>query len=421
MYRGICSGVILLGIISFKSFRQHFPFTSTLYEALVGRVARRAYLSAFFLLILLTTAVRIRSYFMVRRFQRVLSGLSHTQIDKTTEAELVRLVPYLDHGATEITRDGHVERNYYVVLSNKSDSLMYRLNFSGFGYWLDRSRALKLANWFGYRYIDFSVQLLVIDGNLSRVGYVIAADYTIPAGYEDFITFRSAHGLWAQEGSTLVTPADDENPQFRVSGDEKSLRVTYTFDAPLDQTSRALDINLSCFWSFRKCRTARDIAPLLWQYKNEIQEKAFSRLGSDEPCPDRILAERVRYLPDLDVLLLDIVRVPTQGPGYGRAESGKSLIGYRLRQIILGSQGVSHDAIKFRYNPEIRESSNISFRSANAISREPQLGDRVLLFTGEQFQSCQMIRDTPSVLRAVQKAVPMPRRQEDEIMAKSRL
>jgi hypothetical protein len=409
-----------LGTILFKNFRKYFPFTSSLDKMLTGRVARRAALLVFLLLIFLSTAARVRSYFMVLRFQRVLSGLSHIKIDKTTEEELVRFVPYLVRSATEEKSGAHIERHYYVVVSNESDWLMHQLYFGNFDFWIPHARALKIADWLGYRYISLHAQLLVIDGSVSRIGYKIANAYTIPNGLSDYISVRSVHGVWDREGKTVVTPADDENPQFRVSGDERSLHITYAFDAPSEQASRAFDINLSCFWSFRGCRTARDIAPLLWQYENEIQEKAFSRLGSDGPCPNRILAERVRYLPNLDVLLLDIVRVPTQTPGYGNAESGKSLVGYRLREVILGSQGASHDAIKFRYNPEIRESSNISFRSANAISRVPQLGDRVVLFTGELFESCQMIRDTPSALMAVQKAFPIPRRQEDEIMAKSR-
>jgi len=348
----------------------------------------------------------------------VLSGMSRIQIDKATEEELVRFVPYLVRSATEEKSGAHAGGYYYVVSSNGSDWLMHQLYFGNFGFWIPHARALKIADWLGYRYISFYAQLFVIDGYVTRIRYEIVDEATIAGSYGDFISVQSAHGVWGKESATVVTPADDENPQFRVSGDDNSLHVTYTFDAPPEQVSRAFDINLSCFWSFRGCRTARDVAPLLWQYKDEIQEKAFARLGSDEPCPDRVLAEREKYLPDLDVLLLDIVRVPSQTSGYGRAESGKSLIGYRLRQIILASQGESHDAIKFRYNPEIRESSNITFRSANALSRVPQLGDRVLLFTGELFESCQMIRETPSALLAIQKAVPIPRRQEDEIMAK---
>lgn len=410
-----------MATISFKSFRQFVSFTSSLYKTPTGRVAGRACLSVFLFFFLLTTTVHIRSYFMVRNFQRVLSGLSRLQIDKTTEQELVRVVPYLVRSATEEKVGAHFERYYYVVSSNKSDWLMHRIYYGDFGYWLPRARALKIADWLGYRYINFYAQLLLIDGKVSRIRYEIADGETNPGSLSDFISVRSAHGLWGRESPTVVTSADDESPQFRVSGDEKSLQVTFLFDAPPEQVSRAFDINLTCFWSFRACRTAREIAPLLWQYKNEMQEKAASRLVSGEPCPVRILAGRLRYLPDLDVLLLDVVRVPEQPSSDKRGRPSKTLIGYGLRQIIRGSQGASEEAKKFTYNPEIRASSYLNSRYANPLSREPQLGDQLLLFTGELFKSCQIIPNTPSALSLVQKAVPVPRRQEDEILDKFRL
>ncbi len=286
-----------MGPISFKSFRQYFAFTSSLHETLTGRVARRASLSVFLLLILLTTTVRIRSYFLVRRFQRVLSGMSRIQIDKTTEEELVRVVPYLVRSATEEKSGAHAGGYYYVVSSNGSDWLMHQLYFGNFGFWIPHARALKIAGWFGYRYISFYAQLFVIDGNVSRIRYEIVDEAAIPGSYTDFISVRSAHGVWGKESPTVVTPADDENPQFRVSGDDNSLHVTYTFDAPPEQVSRAFDINLSCFWSFRGCRTARDVAPLLWQYKNEIQEKAFARLRKGANANARLWKGRIGQIP----------------------------------------------------------------------------------------------------------------------------
>lgn len=405
--------------ISFRGFRQYFPFTSSVIEALTGRAARRIYLSLFLIFILVTTVVRTRSYFLARKFQRVLSSLNRLQIDKTSEEELVRSVPYLVRSADEIRSGTHVERYYYLVVSNETDWLMDKLNFGAYDYRVPRGPVLKIAGWFGYRFIGFYAQVLVTDGNVSQIRYEIEDEFTVPAGLSEFVSVRSVHGLWDQDSPTVVRSADDENPQFRVSGDKKSLHVTYVFDASPEQTARAFDINLSCLWSFRGCRTARDIAPHLLQYENEMQEKALSRLASSEPCPDRILAGRVKYLPDLDVLLLDVVRVPKRPSGDERGSVGKVSVGYRLREIIRGSEWESEDANKFRYNPEIQSSSNLSLQSANSSSRVPQLGDRVLLFAGGQFQSCQIIPDTPSALLAIQKAVPVPRHQEDE-MSKGR-
>jgi hypothetical protein len=410
-----------LGTISFRGYRQHFPFTSWHSETLTGRILRRTYLSVFLLSILALAAPHIRSYLLVRKFQRVLSGLSRIQIDKTTEEELVRLIPNLVRSTTEIRSGTQVERWYYEVSSNQSDWLMHKLYFGNFGSWFAPGRALKMADWLGYRRMSFYAQLLVIDGKVSQTRYEITDEYSIPAGLGDFISVRSAHGLWDQGGSTVETASDDESPQFRVSGDERSLQVTYMFDAPPEQASRAFDIDLSCFWRFRACRTARDIAPHLLKYKNEMQEKAAARLVSGEPCPVRILTGRVRYLPDLDVFLLDVVRVPKQPTDDGGGKSGNSLIGYGLRQIIRGSRGAPEEAKKVRYTREIRASSTPSSPFANPLSREPQLGDQVLFFTGELFRSCRIIPNTPPALSVVQKAAPVPRLQEDEILDKFRL
>jgi hypothetical protein len=404
--------------ISPNNFREYFPFTSSLYHKLTGLFARRIFLLAFLILIFLTTAVRVRSYLLVRKFQRVLAGLSKLEIDKATEEELVRSVPYLIRGPSETRKNSHVERRYYLVLSDESDWLINVLYFRNLGYWIPHDRALKIADWLGYREINFHAQALVVDGNVSRIRYEIACEYTLPPGSSDFISVRSAHGVWDQEDPTVVTSADDESPQFRVSGDARSLHVTYMFDAPPDQTSLAFKVDLTCFWGLRGCRTAREIAPTVWQYKKEVEERAASRLMSGKPCPDRILAGRVKYLPDLDVLLLDVVKVPDQlsVDEWGRA--GKSQIGYGLRQIIQGSMGMSQEAKKFTYNPEVRGSSNLSWKSANPLSRVPQLGDQVLLFTGALFQSCQIVLNTPSALSAVQKAVPNSWHEEDEITNK---
>ena len=400
------------------SFRQYFRFTPSLNHELTGRFARRAYLCAFLILISLTAAVRIRSYLLVRKFQQLLAGLSRLQIDKTKEEELVRSVPYLVGSPGETRKDSHVERYYYLALSNESDWLINVLYFRDLGYWIPHDRALKIADWLGCRYISVFAQVLVIDGSVSRVRYEIADEHTIPPGFSDFISVRSVHGFWDQTGSTVVTSADDENPQLRVGGNQESLQVTYTFDAPPELTSRVFDVDLTCFWSFRGCRTAREIAPRLWQHKNEVEEKAASRLVSGEPCPDRILTGRMRYLPDLDVLLLDIVKVPDQlsVDEWGRA--GKSKIGYGLRQIIHGSMGLSQEAKRYTYNPEIRDSSSLSWKSANPLSRAPQIGDQVLLFTGALFQSCQIVLNTPSALSTVQKALPNPWHKEDETAGK---
>lgn len=60
-----------------------------------GRRARRVYLALLLALVLLSTGLRVRSYLLTRKIYAVLSGLEQVRIDKTTEQQLMRTVPYL--------------------------------------------------------------------------------------------------------------------------------------------------------------------------------------------------------------------------------------------------------------------------------------------------------------------------------------
>src|ERR1700761_283627 len=52
----------------------------------------------------------------------------------------------------------------------------------------------------------------------------------------------------------------------------------------------------------RGCDSVQQVAPQLWKDRNTIEEAAAARLRSRNPCPDEMLAERVRTLLDLKVV-----------------------------------------------------------------------------------------------------------------------
>src|ERR1035441_762221 len=101
--------------------RAHFPVVRRIARALSGRWARRSYAAIFFLLLLITTATRLRSYLMVREIQAVLQGLSEIRLDQTTEEQMTRMVPYLSQNDWQAGGVSH--RSYYRHISNESDRL----------------------------------------------------------------------------------------------------------------------------------------------------------------------------------------------------------------------------------------------------------------------------------------------------------
>jgi len=154
--------------------------------------------------------------------------------------------------------------------------------------------------------VSFDATVTLLDGKVSSVSYGVADRLGFPRAVFQLVSVKSAHSFWSSHQSGFeVQSTDDESPQFRVNGYEHGIRVSYTFDAERDLILHAFHVDLSCFWGLRGCRHVRQIAPLLWQDKNAIKTATLARLQSMEPCPDRILDCRLRYLADVSLLLLE--------------------------------------------------------------------------------------------------------------------
>lgn len=156
-----------------------------------------------------------------------------------------------------------------------------------------------------------------------------------------------------------VRSTDDQNPQFRMWGGEYSIQVIYTADAPQELISHAFQVDLSCFWGIRGCSSFSQVAPALRKDKQGIEAATIKRLHSQNPCPDEMLAARVRYLPDVSVALRDVV------------DSSQPML-------------LKPDA-------------------------------RMLIFQGATFESCQTVPATPTAEAAVQAVAPAPRLREEEM------
>jgi len=172
-------------------------------------------------LLLITTATRLRSYFMTRKIEAVLHGLSEIRLDQTTEEEMTKMVPYLTRKDWNAGAISH--RGYYVHISNESDRLprVFVIALTAI-----RSEELMLciehlADWLGYRFISFDAGVLVQDGKVSQAEYGLANQWERLqyAGYVGYIvSARSVHGFWLPRQMGLeVTSVDDNSPQYRPS------------------------------------------------------------------------------------------------------------------------------------------------------------------------------------------------------------
>ncbi len=390
--------------------KEYFPFFHGVVKTVSGRWARRVSLVILLLLLIISTATRLRAYFMTRKIEAVLHGLSEIRLDQTTEEQMTKMVPYLTE--KEWKANGFSYRSYYVHISNESDGLPWP-------YWLTHSYALSLwlgrvGDLLGYRYISFDAGVLVQDGKVSQADYSLANQWMRPqaAGYVGYIvTARSVHGFWLP-GSLQISSVEDYSPQYRLTRWENTLAVIYTSDAPPELTKRIFDLNLSCFWGLRACADAADIAPEISQDAERIQKATYMQLISDK-CPNSIIDGRMRYLPDVSVLLLEVTdsrRIEVNEEG-GRVEDW--LTDYKLKEAIRGKSFGSWKNIRFQRT--IPSPMDPTRQIANQIWPETKIGQEVLYFGGLGFYSCRFIPATPSALDIVRN-VPMPvKRPEDQI------
>jgi hypothetical protein len=387
--------------------KTHFPFTRGVVRALTGRLARRIYFAILLFALLLTTTARLRSYFIARKIQAVLRGLAEIRIDQTTEEQLTKMVPYLTHKDWQVGGISH--RVFYAQISNESDERVLGVTY-GLGQYG------HLADWLGYRFMSFDGSVLVQDGKVSLVQYGLANHWVRPQypGYVGYIvSARSVHGFWLPRQIPFgVSSEDDQSPQYRPRGGESGLYTTYTSDAPSQLTAHAFQLNLSCFWSLRGCNDAREIAPALWQDVQAIQHATYQQLIS-EKCPDSIIEGRMRYLPDLTVMLLEVTgsrRIEVNEEG-NKAEDW--FTDYKVKEVIRGRSYGSWKNVRFR--PTIPSPEDPTRTIANQIWPPTKIGTQVLFFGNLGFYSCRIIPATPSALEIVRKTPPPPKRPEDLI------
>ena len=354
--------------------RSRLPWATAACRRATGRHARRFYFALLLLLVTLSGGIRVRSYLLARKIQVVLAGLEQVRIDATTEAQLLKALPHLVRDPRDFRIGAHVHRGYELKLSNEDDMwLAYRLRGVFLSLWPLRQNVprdipsdkwavldlpLKIAYVLGLRHLSFAADVTVLDGTVSSVQYHLEPDVFVGWPLSYLVVARSTHGFWRNRGLVPVSSPDDESPAYRfgalagggsfIAGADSSIGVAYTPDAPREKVLQAFQVDLSCFWSLRGCDSVRQVVPLLWKDRQEILDATAARLTLENPCPDGILAGRVRSLPDLNVALLEVVSSREVEVNREGDRTREIVTDYRLKEAILGHAEGPWTDIRYR-------------------------------------------------------------------------
>jgi len=143
-----------------------------------------------------------------------------------------------------------------------------------------------------------------------------------------------------------------------------------------------------------------------------IQKATYQQLIS-EKCPNSIIEGRVRYLPDVTALVLEVTgsrRIEVNEEG-GRTEDW--FTDYKLKEAIRGKSFGSWKNVRFQRT--IASPMDPARQIANQIWPETRIGSEVLYFGGLGFYSCRFIPATTSALEIVRNAPVSLKRPEDQI------
>ncbi|MGA3259573.1 MAG: hypothetical protein ABSE35_11900 [Bryobacteraceae bacterium] len=421
-------------------------FAAVLRRHVTGRRARRVGFILLLALVGLSTGVRIRSYLLTRRIQAVLAGLQQLKVDATKEEDLSRTVPYLVREPFERREGTHLIRFYGAVLSNGDDHYHWQRWVPKFvlelwpskrweggaqDKWSAMDVSLKAAYILGWRYLSFSAFVTVLDGRVSKISYGIEPDVFMGWPKSYLVTANSTHGFrMAHHLLVPVSSADDESPFYRFGaiagqfswfhGEDAAIGVVYTPDAPREKVSHVYQVDLSCFWSLRGCNSVRQVVPLLWKDRQEILTATAVRLTSNDPCPDRVLAGRVRTLPDLNIALLEVVHARSVDANTEGDLPSEIVVDYRLKEVILGHPEGPWTGM--RTKRVVQGPLSPTGQIANGAPRAfPRAGERFLYFSGAKSDSCRIVPATPSAEAAVRGAAPADRWIEDEVAMGGRM
>jgi hypothetical protein len=403
------------------TYKGHFPATRRLFRFLKSRLARRLYLCVFALLVVLLGLGRLHTYLLTRQIQAALRTLQQVRLDETKEGQIQPLLARWKR--VDRTYDGKTWHIYSISISNAENYQLWpfgRVSAAGEGSFF------SILSDLGYRHMLFEAFVDVEDGKVSRVSYGLASTLIMPraAGYTGYIvSATSVHAFWADRRWAGGNSTDDQNPQYRpvsldeyvpVFGKERQLYVRYTSDAPREVTDHIFRLNLSCFWAVHRCSDAAQIAPTVANDLQDVQNAALFRLQHESPCPDSIVAARMKYLPDVTVTLLEVTSFRNVRVQEEVGTSDDLFTDFKVIESLRGTNPGPWTNIRHRLG--IPSPLDRRTEIGNPIQTFA-VGEKVLYFGGASFDSCRIIPATPSAIAIVRDAPLPPKRAEDAILS----
>jgi hypothetical protein len=409
--------------------RHSFPMSSWILRTFTGRIVRRIYLVLVLAALAASAAVRIHTFVLTRRMEAVIIGLSKLEIDKSTEEDVKRTVPYLVRwqweGQLERSPETDIgfEQGYSVAISNEPSWMKFgriispltsccvNTNYTKDGY--EHNWILALTNLLGYRYVYFGASVVLLNGRVSSISYGVQDRLGFPRQVGTILAVKSVHSIWmSYRRGFEVSSADDKSPQFRVGNGTSHLSVAYTFDAPPDLAAHAFKVDLTCFWNIRGCLTPANIAPALAQDAERIQSAALARLKSTDPCPVRIVAGRLRYLTDVSVSLIESEGWRHEPMNMEGSLGTRTVTDYKLIEVLRGFPVQSLKSVEAR--SWVPFPGDYTKQLPNHGPQWPERGKQILLFSNHSFDSCQLVPAAPEAIAVLRNAKPTPKRVEDQ-------
>lgn len=336
---------------------------------------------------------RASSFLAGRKYLAITKSLSTLSLGQTTKEEVFRLVPHVraeDEGAKR-----NAEELYSAEFSNWNGPLLRMMQ----GSW--GKNLHSVAYFCGYRALRYRVSFRFWDGKLNRYGYAVWIDdgsYGVPGIVGAEVSVRDEFdGIIGDVRST----ASDENPDYQVAQyfkwPEKSLRVAITPAAVSALRQHAFDLQLDCLVTFRGCKHASSILPLVWSDEKAIDDAKRARLNSQAPCPQRIIRNLSRMMPDIFLAKarsIELVRSDWTG-GPEEFTELQVMENIRVAKVGYGQAGRLEDSYFSRV--PVPESARPWLRA----------GDDVILFADPRRYSgeCSMVASTPETIAVVRETV----------------
>lgn len=384
-------------------FAKYFPTFAWFWRRLTSRLARRTALYFLLALTVLSVGLRVNSAIFVHRVHTIVAGMEQLKPERTTKAEMLKMVPALRHRPLEYS--GHYDQCeedecYSVRIQNvealsKSNLFQVVYRFT-----------VRALPYLGVHLWDFSAKVEVRKERVHSFYYVLEID-NCDARSRGAMRFGARSVLGPISRREVGELFLDESPDYGIVWNQWlvpsfTLFVHFRPTAPPELVHHAFDLQLGCMMLFG-CRTTRQVMPLVWDDHQRIIAAALSRMEGPDPCPDRILVRRAR---DVTHIILAEVAGVRQGPGYTLAD-------YHLLEVLKG--GATPRLNGLMHFPEIPRPSWADVPNPAFKLLKP--GTRVLMFIdryGTLVEPCEIVPATPGALQTIRDALASPTSQAVE-------